>query len=64
MRFGRLRYVADELLVIQILMEATNGLGIILENRYYGESWPFNTSTTDELVYLTNQQSSNSTYDL
>ncbi|KAA8576690.1 hypothetical protein MFRU_014g01720 [Monilinia fructicola] len=42
--------------IIQILMEATNGLGIILENRYYGESWPFNTSTTDQLAYLTNQQ--------
>ncbi|KAM3089064.1 hypothetical protein ACMFMG_000682 [Clarireedia jacksonii] len=42
--------------IIQILMEATNGLGIILENRYYGQSWPFNTSTTDQLAYLTNQQ--------
>ncbi|KAM0315814.1 hypothetical protein ACHAO8_003668 [Botrytis cinerea] len=42
--------------IIQILMEATNGLGIILENRYYGQSWPFNTSTTDNLAYLTNQQ--------
>ncbi|ESZ98251.1 hypothetical protein SBOR_1347 [Sclerotinia borealis F-4128] len=42
--------------IIQILMEATNGLGIILENRYYGESWPFSTSTTDQLAYLTNQQ--------
>jgi hypothetical protein len=38
-------------------MEATNGLGIILENRYYGQSWPFNTSTTDQMAYLTNQQS-------
>lgn len=54
----QLRYAADNILVIQILMEATNGLGIILENRYYGESWPFNTSTTDQLAYLTNQQSS------
>jgi Serine carboxypeptidase S28 len=38
-------------------MEATNGLGVILENRFYGESYPFNTSTTDELRYLTNEQS-------
>ena len=38
-------------------MEATNGLGVILENRYYGQSFPFNTSTTDELAYLTTEQS-------
>lgn len=38
-------------------MEATNGLGIILENRYYGESWPFESSTTDELRFLTTEQS-------
>lgn len=42
--------------IIQILMEAFNGLGVILENRYYGESYPFNTSTTDELLYLTTEQ--------
>ncbi|KAI1393617.1 peptidase S28 [Hypoxylon trugodes] len=42
--------------IIQILMEATNGLGVILENRYYGESYPFNTSTTDELLFLTTNQ--------
>src|SRR4051812_35077588 len=38
-------------------MEATNGLGVILENRYYGKSYPFNTSTTDELRFLTTEQS-------
>jgi hypothetical protein len=38
-------------------MEATGGLGVILENRYYGESYPFGTSTTDELRYLTTEQS-------
>jgi hypothetical protein len=42
--------------IIQILMNATNGLGVILENRYYGESYPFNTSTTDDLRYLTTEQ--------
>ncbi|KAL7626655.1 hypothetical protein AAE478_003429 [Parahypoxylon ruwenzoriense] len=42
--------------IIQILMEATSGLGVILENRYYGESYPFNTSTTDELLFLTTNQ--------
>jgi hypothetical protein len=38
-------------------MQATNGLGVILENRYYGGSYPFNTSTTDELAYMTTEQS-------
>lgn len=38
-------------------MQATNGLGVILENRYYGQSYPFNTSTTDNLGYLTTEQS-------
>jgi hypothetical protein len=42
--------------IIQILMNATNGLGVILENRYYGESYPYNTSTTDELRFLTTEQ--------
>ena len=39
-------------------MEATNGLGAILENRYYGQSYPFKISTTDNLAYLTTEQSS------
>jgi hypothetical protein len=43
--------------VIQILMEATNGLGIILENRYYGDSWPVKDLSTDNLAYLTQEQS-------
>ena len=38
-------------------MEKFNGLGVILENRYYGESYPYNTSTTDELRFLTTEQS-------
>ncbi|KAI1611606.1 extracelular serine carboxypeptidase [Exophiala viscosa] len=42
--------------IIQILMNATNGLGIILENRYYGESWPYENSSTDNLRYLTTEQ--------
>ncbi|KAK8065941.1 extracelular serine carboxypeptidase-like protein [Apiospora hydei] len=42
--------------IIQILMEATNGLGVILENRYYGQSYPYNSSTTDDLIYLTTHQ--------
>jgi hypothetical protein len=43
--------------VIQILMEKFNGIGVILENRYYGKSYPYKTSTTDELRFLTTEQS-------
>ena len=53
---GPSRFPNLETGIIQILMEATNGLGVILENRYYGESYPFATSTTDELAYLTTEQ--------
>ena len=37
-------------------MEATNGLGIILENRYYGHSYPFEHSSTDNLRFNTIEQ--------
>ncbi|KAI4183956.1 MAG: hypothetical protein L6R41_005067 [Letrouitia leprolyta] len=37
-------------------MNAFDGLGVILENRYYGESYPYNTSSTDQLAYLTTEQ--------
>jgi hypothetical protein len=47
----------SDTIVIQILMQATNGLGVILENRWYGASYPFNISTTDNLRYLTTEQS-------
>ncbi|KUI56518.1 putative serine protease EDA2 [Cytospora mali] len=43
--------------IIQILMNATGGLGVIVENRYYGLSVPFDNLTTDNLAYLTNEQS-------
>ncbi|KIW82846.1 hypothetical protein Z517_02089 [Fonsecaea pedrosoi CBS 271.37] len=42
--------------IIQILMNATGGLGVILENRYYGQSYPFPNSTTDNLRFLTTEQ--------
>lgn len=38
-------------------MEQFDGLGVILENRYYGQSYPYNSSTTDELRFLTTEQS-------
>ena len=53
---GPSRFPNLETGIIQILMNATNGLGVILENRYYGESYPYSTSTTDELAYLTTEQ--------
>lgn len=37
-------------------MQEFNGLGVILENRYYGTSFPYNVSTTDTLAYLTTEQ--------
>lgn len=42
--------------IIQILMNSTNGLGVIIENRYYGDSFPYTNLTTDNLAYLTNEQ--------
>ncbi|KAF2760904.1 hypothetical protein EJ05DRAFT_524154 [Pseudovirgaria hyperparasitica] len=46
--------------IIQVLMQQFDGLGVILENRYYGGSnggsYPFETSTVDELAYLTTEQ--------
>ncbi|KPI34765.1 putative serine protease K12H4.7 [Cyphellophora attinorum] len=53
---GESRFSNLETGIIQILMQEFNGLGVILENRYYGESYPFETTTTDELAYLTNEQ--------
>jgi pimeloyl-ACP methyl ester carboxylesterase len=37
-------------------MQEFNGAGIVLETRGYGASWPFRTSTTDELRYLSTEQ--------
>jgi hypothetical protein len=39
------------------LMRQFNGMAIVLENRYYGSSYPYNDSTTDHLVYHTTEQS-------
>lgn len=37
-------------------MQQFNGIGVVLENRWYGTSNPYNTSTTDELRYQTTEQ--------
>ncbi len=53
---GRNRFPVMRSGIVQILANATGGLGVILENRYYGRSWPVAASTTDALAYLTNEQ--------
>ncbi|KAI3322394.1 peptidase S28 [Xylariaceae sp. AK1471] len=42
--------------LIEQFIKRFNGIGVVLENRYYGTSYPFNTSSTDELAYLTTEQ--------
>ncbi|KAK4501445.1 hypothetical protein PRZ48_007254 [Zasmidium cellare] len=43
-------------IVLKLFLQEFNGLGIVLENRYYGASYPFNTSTTDNLRFFTTEQ--------
>ncbi|RXK38184.1 hypothetical protein M231_04558 [Tremella mesenterica] len=42
--------------ILQILSNATNGLSIVLEHRYYGESQPVPSLTTDNLRFLNNEE--------
>ncbi|KAL5501476.1 MGSCP1 [Sanghuangporus vaninii] len=42
--------------ILEILTKATNGLGVILEHRYYGESIPVANFSTDSLRWLNNAQ--------
>ena len=44
---GRLPYLQQG--IVQILANATSGLGIVLEHRYYGKSIPVANFTTDSL---------------
>ncbi|KZV92277.1 hypothetical protein EXIGLDRAFT_692920 [Exidia glandulosa HHB12029] len=43
--------------IVDILTKATNGLGVVLEHRYYGLSIPVLNFTTDSLRFLNNNQS-------
>lgn len=43
--------------ILRILAEATSGLGVILEHRYYGESFPVERLDTDSLRFLTTKES-------
>ncbi|EIW65216.1 peptidase S28 [Trametes versicolor FP-101664 SS1] len=42
--------------ILNILANATDGLAIVLEHRYYGESVPVQNFTTDSLRWLNNEQ--------
>ncbi|ODH19671.1 hypothetical protein ACO22_06149 [Paracoccidioides brasiliensis] len=42
--------------IMKILSETTNGLGVILEHRYYGESFPTANLSTENLRFLTTEQ--------
>ncbi|WWC72992.1 uncharacterized protein I206_106956 [Kwoniella pini CBS 10737] len=42
--------------ILQILSNATNGIGIVLEHRYYGDSVPVSSFSTDDLRFLNNKE--------
>ena len=42
--------------IVQQLAEATNGVGVILEHRYYGTSMPTSDLSTENLRFLTTEQ--------
>lgn len=46
----------DLVKAVKLLLQEFNALGVVLENRYYGASYPFNTSTTDNLRFFTTEQ--------
>lgn len=51
---SRLPYLQKGLLAQ--LAQATNGIGVVLEHRYYGESWPTSDLSTENLRFLTTEQ--------
>ncbi|PGH32046.1 hypothetical protein GX50_05171 [[Emmonsia] crescens] len=51
---GRLPFLQKG--IVKILSEATNGLGVILEHRYYGQSIPTANLSTESLRFLTTEQ--------
>lgn len=42
--------------ILAQLSQATNGIGVVLEHRYYGESFPTSDLSTENLRFLTTQQ--------
>ncbi|KAM3453362.1 hypothetical protein MY3296_003770 [Beauveria thailandica] len=51
---GRLAYLDHG--IVPILTKATGGLGLILEHRYYGTSWPVPDASTPNMRFLTTDQ--------
>ncbi|KAK0127372.1 hypothetical protein ONS96_006921 [Cadophora gregata f. sp. sojae] len=51
---GRLRFLQKGLL--HDLAVATHGIGVVLEHRYYGASWPTANLSTESLRFLTTDQ--------
>ncbi|OAA51554.1 extracelular serine carboxypeptidase [Metarhizium rileyi] len=51
---GRLPYLDHG--IAFILAKATHGVGIVLEHRYYGTSWPTSNATTASYRFLTTDQ--------
>lgn len=51
---GRIPFLQDG--IGGILAKATNGLGVVLEHRYYGKSWPTKDLSTESLRFLTTDQ--------
>ena len=51
---GRLPYLQKG--IVAQLSQATNGIGVILEHRYYGTSFPVEDLSVDNLRFLTTQQ--------
>lgn len=42
--------------IVSIVAKATNGIGVILEHRYYGKSFPVPDLSTENMRFLTTQQ--------
>ncbi|KAK8110265.1 uncharacterized protein PG998_006722 [Apiospora kogelbergensis] len=51
---GRLPFLEKG--IVAQLTQATNGIGVILEHRYYGESWPVKDLNTPNMRFLTTDQ--------
>ncbi|KAK8017813.1 hypothetical protein PG993_014139 [Apiospora rasikravindrae] len=51
---GRLPFLEKG--IVAQLAQATNGIGVILEHRYYGESWPVPDLSTPNMRFLTTDQ--------
>lgn len=43
--------------IVHQVIEATNGLGVILEHRYYGKSFPYPNTALENLRFLSTEQS-------